>query len=204
VVFDEAPHGLRRHTDDGRRPNPSSSVRSRNQFVHEPSREISGTTLDAELQAVPTSSSAELAVFARVMDIELRDGAQALDLSKPSGATSSSLGGLGFIRTYIVGTTPSLVNMGNALLSAGLTTRAEASEVSGRGLGTAALRSTLGRLSGRVEVDSIAGQGTTFRCWVPSDASLGMTAAPADGRRRPPLLSGVGPPHRVSLHIHAG
>jgi two-component system chemotaxis sensor kinase CheA len=55
-----------------------------------------------------------------------------------------------------------------ALFFDGLTTRTEANELSGRGIGTAAVGSALQAHAGRVEVESAAGKGTTFRCLIPS------------------------------------
>jgi hypothetical protein len=59
-----------------------------------------------------TSVVADLQIFARVMDVELRNGAQVVDLSAPSGSVSSTLGGLGFVTVYTAAN-PSLVNTGN-------------------------------------------------------------------------------------------
>jgi chemotaxis protein histidine kinase CheA len=50
-----------------------------------------------------------------------------------------------------------------ALFLDGLSTRAEASEHSGRGVGLGAVRQACERLGGRVEVQSQPGAGTTFR-----------------------------------------
>jgi two-component system chemotaxis sensor kinase CheA len=55
-----------------------------------------------------------------------------------------------------------------ALLAAGVTTRDDATETSGRGIGTAALLDTVHSLGGRVEVRSKAGAGTTVRVILPN------------------------------------
>jgi chemotaxis protein histidine kinase CheA len=49
-----------------------------------------------------------------------------------------------------------------ALFSDGLSTKEEASDVSGRGVGLAALRDTVRELGGRIEVSSQLGSGTCF------------------------------------------
>jgi two-component system chemotaxis sensor kinase CheA len=59
-----------------------------------------------------------------------------------------------------------------ALFLDGLSTRAEASEHSGRGVGLGAVRQACERLGGRVEVQSEPGAGTTFRFVWPSSVLL--------------------------------
>jgi two-component system, chemotaxis family, sensor kinase CheA len=49
------------------------------------------------------------------------------------------------------------------LFADGLTTREQATDLSGRGVGLAALRQSVNTLHGRVTVDSVPGRGTTFR-----------------------------------------
>jgi two-component system, chemotaxis family, sensor kinase CheA len=53
--------------------------------------------------------------------------------------------------------------LGEALFADGLSTRRQATELSGRGVGLAAVREACTKLGGRAEVHSVAGQGTTFR-----------------------------------------
>jgi two-component system chemotaxis sensor kinase CheA len=51
----------------------------------------------------------------------------------------------------------------DAILSDGISTRAEVTETSGRGVGLAALRDVCTQLGGRIEIDSERGCGTRFR-----------------------------------------
>jgi two-component system, chemotaxis family, sensor kinase CheA len=67
-----------------------------------------------------------------------------------------------------------------ALFAATISTREAASEISGRGVGLAAVRTDVERLGGRIEVASVPGQGTTFRVRVPREA-LGVQGG--DGQR---------------------
>jgi predicted ATPase/HPt (histidine-containing phosphotransfer) domain-containing protein len=57
-----------------------------------------------------------------------------------------------------------------ALFSAEFSTRDEATSISGRGVGLAALQAEVERMSGRVTVDSEPGRGTLFRLCVAADA----------------------------------
>lgn len=72
-----------------------------------------------------------------------------------------------------------------ALFADGVTTRDVASDISGRGVGMAAVREAVLDAGGRIEVDSTLGQGTTFRftfparpfpAAVPLHGTLGLTA----------------------------
>ncbi len=49
----------------------------------------------------------------------------------------------------------------------GFSTREQASEVSGRGVGMDIVAKTIEQLHGRIEVDSVAGEGTTMRLMIP-------------------------------------
>ena len=53
------------------------------------------------------------------------------------------------------------------LFHPGLTTTDAVTDISGRGVGLDAVRSSLARLRGRVDVDSTPGEGSTFRISVP-------------------------------------
>lgn len=64
-----------------------------------------------------------------------------------------------------------------ALFHDGLSTRDAASEVSGRGVGLAAVRAACARLCGEIQVDSTLGQGTTFRFLFPRSSLHGGDAA---------------------------
>jgi two-component system chemotaxis sensor kinase CheA len=48
-----------------------------------------------------------------------------------------------------------------------LSTKDDVSVLSGRGIGLSAVRQQLSQFGGRIEVDSVAGQGCTFRIWLP-------------------------------------
>jgi two-component system chemotaxis sensor kinase CheA len=67
----------------------------------------------------------------------------------------------------------------DALFIDGLSTRSEATENSGRGVGLSAVRQACERLGGRVEVESRAGAGTTFRFVWPARL---ITEEPAESR----------------------
>ncbi len=54
-----------------------------------------------------------------------------------------------------------------ALFHDGLSTRDEATDTSGRGAGLGALAQAVEAMSGRIEVSSAPGQGTTFECYFP-------------------------------------
>ena len=54
-----------------------------------------------------------------------------------------------------------------ALASDGLSTRAQASEISGRGVGLGAVRQACEGLGGTFDIQSEPGSGTTFRCVIP-------------------------------------
>lgn len=54
----------------------------------------------------------------------------------------------------------------------GVTTRAEATELSGRGVGLDVVRERTAAMHGRVEVESASGKGTTFTLTVPLDLSV--------------------------------
>jgi len=73
---------------------------------------ISGTSVEGNASLVVS-----LAVEAKVMDINLLSGAQQVDLTGPTGASSSTAGGLGFIVRYINITNPSITNTGNVAIN---------------------------------------------------------------------------------------
>ena len=57
-----------------------------------------------------------------------------------------------------------------ALFIDGLTTKDEATELSGRGVGLAAVLASVQKLGGHIEIDGTAGTGTVLRFHLPSVA----------------------------------
>jgi two-component system chemotaxis sensor kinase CheA len=73
----------------------------------------------------------------------------------------------------------------DALFSEGLSTRAVASEISGRGVGLGALRQTVNALGGRVELTSAPGAGTSLRlCFAVAACGSIPPGVPDPGARR--------------------
>jgi two-component system chemotaxis sensor kinase CheA len=62
----------------------------------------------------------------------------------------------------------------DALFSEGLSTRDQATEVSGRGIGLNAVRQAVMALEGRIELTSRRGEGTTLRLRFPAAARLSL------------------------------
>lgn len=71
----------------------------------------------------------------------------------------------------------------SALFIEGLTTRDEATTISGRGIGLSALSDAVKSLGGRIEVDSRTGEGTTFRMRFPATARWSMPPLDASSPR---------------------
>jgi two-component system chemotaxis sensor kinase CheA len=68
------------------------------------------------------------------------------------------------------------------LFQDGLSTGQQVTEVSGRGVGLAAVRAACEQAGGQVEVDWVAGEGTRFSFWFPADiaeAAAHPSMAPA-------------------------
>ena len=65
------------------------------------------------------------------------------------------------------GEMPSQAELAKLIFHPGFSTRETASEVSGRGVGMDIVATTIQQLRGRIEIDSVAGQGTTIRLLVP-------------------------------------
>lgn len=61
------------------------------------------------------------------------------------------------------------------IFEAGFSTAAQITEISGRGVGMDVVRRNIEELRGRIEIESVAGQGTTFSIWLP------LTLAIIDG-----------------------
>ncbi len=59
-----------------------------------------------------------------------------------------------------------------ALLDTGVSTRGEADELAGRGVGIGMVRQSVAKLGGEIKVTSVAGKGTTFTLRVPLSAAL--------------------------------
>ncbi len=89
--------------------------------------------------------------------IEVADDGNGIDLDKVRGAALQR--GLYGAEELATLTAPQLQQL---IFSPGFTTRAEVSEVSGRGVGLDIVRNEIQALSGQVEVQSAAGQGTRF------------------------------------------
>jgi hypothetical protein len=84
--------------------------------------EILGSSVDADSQAHTVEFVGDVRLTAQVMDVELFAGTQRVDLATPPHTGSSSVGGLGFISGYDVGSAPSIVNTGNVDIDVSLRT----------------------------------------------------------------------------------
>ena len=71
-----------------------------------------------------------------------------------------------------------------ALFEDGVTTRSEATEISGRGVGMSALRHACRALGGDVEITTDWRQGTTVRVWVPRGEAVPLSDGSLTFRRR--------------------
>ena len=69
-------------------------------------------------------------------------------------------------------------DLADAMFASGLSTREDATDVSGRGVGLSAVREAVAALGGRIEIESERGQGTTFRCIVPRGPHVALPPAP--------------------------
>jgi signal transduction histidine kinase len=79
-----------------------------------------------------------------------------------------------------------------ALFAQSLTTRADASETSGRGIGTAALLAKVKELGGRIEIESRSGLGTTFRFLIPKSRIFQTEEFATSARESKPPRPGGG------------
>jgi len=68
------------------------------------------------------------------------------------------------------------------IFSPGFSTAAQVTTISGRGVGLDVVRDTVEALSGRIDVRSVPGSGTTFRVWFPAVAAPVRTRGAAAGR----------------------
>jgi predicted ATPase/HPt (histidine-containing phosphotransfer) domain-containing protein len=85
-----------------------------------------------------------------------------------------------------------------ALFSDGISTKEVVDETSGRGVGMGALRDACEAMQAKIEVDSVAGQGTTWRFVFPSHV------ARQPRERRPSLSASVYPPSDAQQRLVRG
>jgi len=71
-----------------------------------------------------------------------------------------------------LGETVSQAQLWKLIFHPGFSTKASASEISGRGVGMDVVDSWVRRLRGRIDVESVAGRGTTFRLQVPLRSAI--------------------------------
>jgi len=74
---------------------------------------ITGSTTDAGGAAEDVGLDVSLTATAKVMDVSIDCGGQALDLASIQGSQSSNLGGLGFVRDYRCEIPRTITNTGN-------------------------------------------------------------------------------------------
>lgn len=111
--------------------------------------------------------------------VELEDDGRGIDFERLSKAAAA--------KGMPAATRADLVR---AMFRDGVTTRDEATELSGRGVGLAAVSDSVARVGGKVECDSKPGVGTTFRFVFPLDSvkvRQGSMTTPS-GRPRPPSV----------------
>jgi two-component system, chemotaxis family, sensor kinase CheA len=136
-----------------------------------------GVELPAEREAMGKPSSAQIALSTRLTDerltMEFSDTGRGIDWAAVE-RQARSLG-------LAVGSKKDLVD---ALFSDGFTTRRNATELSGRGVGLGAVRQACVELGGTVEVESAPGQGTKFRFSWPACVVTRHLAPPVTGRPR--------------------
>jgi predicted ATPase/GAF domain-containing protein/HPt (histidine-containing phosphotransfer) domain-containing protein/two-component sensor histidine kinase len=68
----------------------------------------------------------------------------------------------------------------------GLSTAAEVSDISGRGVGLAAVRDAVRRVGGRIEIESVPGVGTTFQITIPKPIDVIGSIVPFSRASAPP------------------
>lgn len=79
----------------------------------------------------------------------------------------------------------------NLIFQPGFSTADKITDISGRGVGTDVVKSTIDKLRGRVEVHSVSGRGTTFFIWLPLTLAIvdGMIIKVSDERYIIPTLN---------------
>jgi len=133
---------------------------------------------DAEgIKAMADIAAADIAIRKRTANLRaIRLAKEAADLANPpepkvkakakpkGGATKpidlDALRAIGELRGFPTGSKSDLLDV---MFRDGVTTREQATETSGRGVGLAAVASACRDAGGTVEVDTIAGKGTLFR-----------------------------------------
>ena len=77
------------------------------------------------------------------------------------------------------------------IFAAGFSTAEKITDISGRGVGMDVVKQNIGKLRGKIEIDSTPGQGTTFRIFLPLTLAIidGLIARVGDQRYIFPTLS---------------
>lgn len=88
--------------------------------------------------------------------------------------------------------TKSRIDLVNALFSDGLSTRDEASDTSGRGVGMSAMKDAVTAMQGTIAISSVAGRGTTVKVKIPMKGN----DVPGPMSVRPGVRPSIGPPPR--------
>lgn len=99
------------------------------------------------------------------LTIEVRDDGRGLDEEKLE-ARGRELGLLP------LGETVSQTQLRRLIFQSGFSTRASVTEISGRGVGMDVVDNWVRKLRGRIDVDSVTGQGTTFRLHIPLRSAI--------------------------------
>ncbi len=96
---------------------------------------------------------------------------------------------------------PSDKDIFNLIFLPGFSTAETVTDISGRGVGMDVVRGSISKLRGRVDIDSVAGQGTTFNIFLPLTLAIidGMLVGVGDERFIVPTLN-----IRESLRPQAG
>lgn len=107
----------------------------------------------------------EASASAQLLVIEVRDDG--------TGINYDAIRKIGIEKGLIAATSQtSNAELANLIFHPGFSTKDSASEISGRGVGMDVVATTLEQLQGRVEVESVAGKGTTIRLLVPRQTGI--------------------------------